>query len=172
MSDQGFSRPRIFVSLGLVVGLVVMTFLWSNHSQSLAPRVNQVDQELGQPSAGQILGQATPGGSGQVKLVSARAFQASLEESADGILLDIRRPEEISQAKIEGALEINFEASDFEAQLDQLDRQQTYYLYCNSGNRSAQAATMMKAKGFTQVTELQGGIQAWVGGGFPTCQNC
>ncbi|MBK8794816.1 MAG: rhodanese-like domain-containing protein [Holophaga sp.] len=41
-------------------------------------------------------------------------------------------------------------------------------LYCRSGNRTQQAAKMLQQHGFTDVTDLKGGIQAWLSMGYPT----
>ena len=41
-------------------------------------------------------------------------------------------------------------------------------LYCRSGNRTQQAAKLLPQHGFTDVTDLKGGIQAWMSRGYPT----
>ena len=39
-------------------------------------------------------------------------------------------------------------------------------LYCRSGNMSAQAATDLAALGYTDIIDLEGGMNAWVAAGF------
>ena len=46
-----------------------------------------------------------------------------------------------------------------------LDKDKTYYLYCRSGNRSGQAARIMKSKGFDNVYNV-GGFEDLVRFGF------
>jgi rhodanese-related sulfurtransferase len=41
-------------------------------------------------------------------------------------------------------------------------------LYCRSGNRTQQAAELLQKHGFTDVTDLKGGIQDWISKGFVT----
>jgi rhodanese-related sulfurtransferase len=40
-------------------------------------------------------------------------------------------------------------------------------VYCHSGNRSAAAVAAMRTLGFTNVSELDGGITAWQTAGYP-----
>jgi len=58
---------------------------------------------------------------------------------------------------------------DFEAKLDSLPKDDTYYLYCRTGNRSGQAAEMMKNRGFKEVFNV-GGYQELVGSGFDSAE--
>ncbi|MFZ1614980.1 MAG: rhodanese-like domain-containing protein [Holophaga sp.] len=41
-------------------------------------------------------------------------------------------------------------------------------LYCRSGNRTQQAAKLLQKHGFTDVTDLKGGIQEWISKGYGT----
>ena len=45
---------------------------------------------------------------------------------------------------------------DFQAQIPKMDKDKTYYLYCRTGNRSGQAARMMKDQGFENVYNIGG----------------
>lgn len=80
----------------------------------------------------------------------------------DVSLIDLRTSEEIAAGYIEGAAQLDFYAADFEQRLDSLPRDDHYLIYCNSGNRSGTALRLMKDLGFERVTELDGGIQAWI----------
>ena len=42
-----------------------------------------------------------------------------------------------------------------------LDREQTLIVHCHSGRRSAQAVRLLKQRGFANVYNLEGGIDAW-----------
>jgi rhodanese-related sulfurtransferase len=86
---------------------------------------------------------------------------------ADLVILDIRTPEEFSAGHLAGAINIDYYAADFEAQLSGLDLNVPYVMYCNSGNRSSNALPLMDSIGFEEVYELDGGIQAWYSGGYP-----
>jgi rhodanese-related sulfurtransferase len=83
------------------------------------------------------------------------------------VVLDIRTPEEYSAGIIDGAVNIDFYAADFSDQLDALDKDAHYVLYCRSGNRSGQAMETFADLGFAEVTEIDGGIVNWYGSGLP-----
>lgn len=72
-------------------------------------------------------------------------------------ILDVRTPEEMSDGKIEGSININFYDSDFRDQVAKLDRNIPVYVYCRSGGRSQKAMEVLKELGFSVVYELQGG---------------
>ena len=87
---------------------------------------------------------------------------------SDGfVILDIRTPEEYGAGKIEGAINIDFYDADFSEQLDALDKDAHYVVYCNSGNRSGQALSTFSDLGFVQVDNLSTGITGWFGEGYP-----
>lgn len=109
-------------------------------------------------------GQATD----QFTRVDAAAFQAEIESDPAAVLIDLRTDEEIASGFIEGAVQLDFYEPTFAESLEGLDRDTHYLVYCNSGNRSAQAIRMMKDAGFSVATELDGGIQAWYAAGLPT----
>ena len=60
-----------------------------------------------------------------------------------------------------GAAQIDFYRDDFREELAKLNVNTPVYVYCRSGNRSGQAAKMMKSMGFKTVYNLEGGIGAW-----------
>lgn len=105
-----------------------------------------------------------------IRKVDVAIFQNELSD--DVVVLDIRTPEEYASGKIAGAINLDFYSSDFENQLAQLDKTKEYKIYCNSGNRSSSALSMMRDMGFSDVSELSGGIQSWKANGLPVCTNC
>ncbi len=105
---------------------------------------------------------------GGIRLVSADEGATLLEGASDDlVILDVRTPEEFSEARIDGAVMIDFYDDDFEAQLATLDPDATYLLYCRSGNRSGQTTEIMRTLGFTDVADVDGGILAWTSAGLP-----
>jgi rhodanese-related sulfurtransferase len=81
-------------------------------------------------------------------------------------ILDVRTPEEFNQGHLSNAMHANWnEKDEFIRRIEALDKDEPVYIYCLSGRRSAEAANLMREKGFSHVTELQGGINAWKQGG-------
>ena len=79
----------------------------------------------------------------------------------NGVLLDVRTPEEFSAEYISGAVNIDVRAGDFNSRIDALDKNKPYFLYCKSGKRSDEAYNLMKEKGFKSLVQLKGGIEEW-----------
>ena len=86
-------------------------------------------------------------------------------------LVDVRTAEEYAEDHLEGAMNIDVKQGDFTAQaLARLDRQRPVAVYCRSGRRSAEAAGLLAAEGFT-VTDLRGGIMAWKSASMPVTKD-
>lgn len=95
------------------------------------------------------------------------AFKSALEKKP-GVVLDVRTPEEVAKGTLPGASVIDFRGPKFEQKVALLAKNTPVYVYCASGNRSGQAATLMTSKlGFTNVVNLSGGMRAWNAAGLP-----
>ncbi len=95
-----------------------------------------------------------------IEKLDVAAFQSKVKESSNTVLLDVRTPEEFAAGNIEGAVNIDFKASDFEQKIAELDKNKTYFVYCLSGIRSGKAADRMSELGFTSLHTLDGGYRA------------
>ncbi len=98
--------------------------------------------------------------------VDAATFK-SLIEKKDGVVIDLRTPDEIKKGKIEGAVEIDYLNKNFSDKIAKLDKKKTYYVYCAAGGRSADAAEEMKKLGFVKVFNLAKGYSDWLKKGMP-----
>ena len=89
------------------------------------------------------------------------------EALADGgRTIDVRTPEEYARGHLEGAQNINLEASDFEKTVSALDPEASYVVYCASGRRAALAIDRMESAGLTDVVNA-GGYDALIKAGLP-----
>lgn len=86
---------------------------------------------------------------------------AQFEQNEDAQLLDVRTAQEYAEGHIDGSVNIDIFAADFDQQVQQLDKNKPVYVYCRSGRRSANAMARMRDAGFTEIHNLQGGIMAW-----------
>lgn len=83
-------------------------------------------------------------------------------------ILDIREPEQYSFGHIGGVTFINFNDSlNFKPNVDKLNRNKTYMIYCKTDQQSANTIMLMKDMGFTDVHFLKDGIHAWKLAGRP-----
>jgi rhodanese-related sulfurtransferase len=92
----------------------------------------------------------------------SREFQRKLAEDPNGILLDVRTPEEFGSERIPESVNVDVMDSSFIEKISSLDKTKTYFVYCRSGGRSGQACAIMAKQGF-KVYNLAGGITAWTG---------
>ncbi len=90
-------------------------------------------------------------------------FMRTLANTEDAVLLDVRTPEEFAEGYIPGAINLNFNDASFASRAEQLDPLKKYFVYCRSGNRSAQAIETLRASGITVAYELSGGLVGNVG---------
>jgi phage shock protein E len=91
------------------------------------------------------------------------AAAAALDQ--DAVVIDVRTPEEFDAGHIEGAQLLDIQSADFAAGMAELDADQTYVVYCRSGNRSAAATEQMQAAGLTVLDG--GGMGDMVAAGWP-----
>jgi thioredoxin len=97
----------------------------------------------------------------QEALYTAKEFSSKISSEKNLNLVDVRTPDEFKDGFIKGAKNIDWNSSNFEGELDKLDRSAPLYLYCLSGGRSGNAMRKAKEMGFKKIFGLTGGIMAW-----------
>ncbi len=103
---------------------------------------------------------------GLVETVTANQFAYELKQSTNPQLLDVRTAEEYNGQHIEGAQNLDWNAANFEAQVQKLDPTKPVFVYCLSGGRSKKAAGKLAELGFKKIIELNGGILKWNAAGY------
>lgn len=98
--------------------------------------------------------------------LSVSEFSTKVTE-AGVITLDVRTPGEFNEGHIKGSRLIDFQSGNFENEIESLDKNQTYAVYCRSGNRSSQAVKVMRGAGFDNIYNLDGGVIDWANAGLP-----
>jgi rhodanese-related sulfurtransferase len=91
------------------------------------------------------------------------------ESRAKPVLLDVREPWEYQTCHIDGSVLIPM--NDIPARLSELEEDAPIVCICHHGARSMSVAAFLERNGFTQITNLTGGIHAWaqqVDGTMPT----
>lgn len=100
------------------------------------------------------------------KVISAAEFGDKIVNQP-GVILDVRTPGEYKKGFIKNARLLDIFGDNFDAELNKLDRNATYYVYCASGGRSAECAEKMQTLGFKKVYDLDGGMGAWRNANMP-----
>lgn len=100
----------------------------------------------------------TPDGITYVDAAQARHL---LAQNDNLIVLDVRTKGEYKRGHIEGAVRNNYFSTKFKKRLRALDKAQPYLVHCKSGHRSERVVKIMLKEGFTDITHLDGGYDAW-----------
>ena len=91
----------------------------------------------------------------------------SNRNNPDFVIIDIRTPEEFAEGYIEGAINIDYYSATFEDELDSIDKNKMYLIYCQWGNRSGATLATMERLKFMEVYDIKSGIEAWLAEGLP-----
>ena len=84
---------------------------------------------------------------------------ATMVDSGEVVLIDVRTPEEFAAGRLPGSL--NAPLQTFDPQSIPVEAARETILYCGSSRRSAIAAEQLAAYLNRPVRHLEGGIQAW-----------
>ena len=91
--------------------------------------------------------------------LSQNEWAQALTEQPEPVVLDVRTAEEFESGYIPNAKNIDLRMGPgFIEQINTLDKNKPYYVYCRSGARSAQAVKLMRDLGFNETYNLLGGI--------------
>lgn len=97
-------------------------------------------------------------------VLTPKEFKSKINNTVT--VLDVRTPGEFNAGHLEGSINLDIKDSQFENNINQLDKSKTVLVYCLSGGRSSRAGQILRKKGF-MVQELKGGIEAWQAEGLP-----
>ena len=89
---------------------------------------------------------------------------AAAHALGDAYIIDVREPEEVARARVDGAVHIPL--GSLVQRVDEVPRDRTVYLMCAVGGRSAQATQFLAAQGVDAVN-IDGGIMQWHRAGLP-----
>ncbi|MGD0318623.1 MAG: molybdopterin-synthase adenylyltransferase MoeB [Nitrososphaerales archaeon] len=91
--------------------------------------------------------------------VTAPVLNATIEGGKKVVLVDVREPNEYEFCHLEGARLLPL--GQLPARMGELDKGEEIVVYCHVGVRSTQAVSLLRRAGFSNVRNLQGGIDAW-----------
>ena len=98
-----------------------------------------------------------------VPQLPASQFPEWLSRRAKAVVLDVREPWEVQLASVraEGFALRTIPMNELPARLTELSPDTALACLCHHGMRSQQVAHFLLQQGFTEVVNLQGGIDAW-----------
>ncbi len=97
--------------------------------------------------------------------LTPQQLQEQLERREVCTVIDVREPMEFAGEHLTCARLIPL--GELEQRLGEIPTDQPLVVVCKSGKRSGQGASLLQAKGFKQVSTLEGGLTAWAAAGLP-----
>ena len=92
--------------------------------------------------------------------ITTAELRTLLKGNFQGLLIDVREPDEYAVAMIAGSRLIPLKT--LPQELDSLPKDREILVHCKAGGRSARAVQLMLDHGFTQVKNVTGGMDAWL----------
>jgi hydroxyacylglutathione hydrolase len=105
-------------------------------------------------------------GSSSIPQTDVGALARSLEGGASPLVLDVRGAAEWASGHVPGAVHIPL--AELPARVGELPRDRPIAVHCQGGTRSAIAASVLRAHGVDDVTNVRGGYGEWARAGLPT----
>lgn len=96
--------------------------------------------------------------------ISSREAKTLLEKNKSIYLLDVRTPQEYSQARLAGSVLIPI--SDFERRVNEVPKNRPILVYCAVGSRSKPVANFLARRGNAEVYNMTDGIVGWYRNGY------
>ena len=93
-----------------------------------------------------------------LKVINYDEFNDFVKEN-NAVVLDVRTPQEHGRGNIENSVNINVD--ELRERINELDKDQTYVIYCQVGLRGYLANRILRNNGFNNVVNLQGGYNLW-----------
>ena len=99
----------------------------------------------------------------QIRPSQLESWFQSLASAAQPLVLDVREPHELTLARIEedGLEVLAIPMGTIPVRLAELDAARPIACLCHHGARSMQVAMFLQSRGFAQVANVAGGIDAW-----------
>ncbi len=83
------------------------------------------------------------------------------QDKSDFIILDVRTSGEFAIQRFDNAVHLDFFSESFIIELNKLDKNKTYLVYCKIGVRSGETIKKMKELGFREAYNMAGGTVLW-----------
>ena len=100
--------------------------------------------------------------------LTVAGLEQAMAEVTDLQVVDVRNPGEVALGTVPGARVVPLAA--ILDRMGELDTDRPTVVYCAGGYRSVIGASVLRQAGFTDVSDLIGGFDAWLGGGYPIAQ--
>lgn len=84
-----------------------------------------------------------------------------IKTDQDYSIIDVRTPKEFKEGSVPGASNIDVKDDNFLLEIEKLNKNDKYIIYCRSGKRSSKAYGLMTKAGFKNLLNMEGGYLAY-----------
>lgn len=96
----------------------------------------------------------------RIREIAAADLPAALRAQPAAALIDVREDQEFAAGHVRGAEHLGKGVIERDIETRHPNRQQTLFLYCGGGYRSALAADALRQMGYANVVSVEGGWKA------------
>lgn len=100
-------------------------------------------------------------GQTKTEITTLDITQFDSDTAKNGILIDVRTPEEYAEGHLPNAINIDVKDDSFPEKVNEINKNKNIYLYCKTGKRSARAVAIADTLGFKNIYNLNGGFISW-----------
>lgn len=93
-----------------------------------------------------------------MKEVTVQELKSMMDHNEEFQLIDVREPFEYEVSNLNG---LNIPLAGIVIEADKVSKDIPVVVQCRSGKRSAQAIMLLEQQGYTNLSNLKGGILAW-----------
>ena len=93
-----------------------------------------------------------------MKEITVQELKEKIDSQEDFQLIDVREDFEYETSNIDGIL---IPLATVLGETEKISKEKLVIVHCRSGKRSAQAIQLLESKGYTNLSNLKGGILAW-----------
>ncbi len=98
----------------------------------------------------------------EIQKINTSELLEMMDKENDLVIIDVRTPAETAQGTIPGSIQIDWQDSEFNNNIADLDPEKPVVVYCASGLRSAQAAQVLHSANFKRVYDYSEGYYGWL----------
>jgi monothiol glutaredoxin len=125
---------------------------------STAERADGVSIDLVESASGASFKIDNPSAPAEVKQLAPRDVKQLIDSGSNFVFLDVRTPDERATASIPGTRLLDQATA---SEIEKLPKDTMLVFHCHHGGRSQAAADHFRSRGFTNVNNMAGGIDAW-----------
>src|SRR5690606_15628671 len=93
-----------------------------------------------------------------MKEITVEELKSMIDNKEEFQLIDVREPFEYEVSNLDG---VNIPLAGVLIESDKIAKDIPVVIHCRSGKRSTQAIMLLEQQGFTNLSNLEGGILAW-----------